>query len=291
MSSEQDPILRKLVNWGSNRPSVRAVILTSTRTIPDASLDPFSDYDVIVVVTAVRPYYEDRSWLDVFGKVLVLYRDPMKADSGHDRFAYITQYEDGLKIDFTLWPVDILEKFASDPNLPDELDAGYLVLLDKDGLAADLKPPSYQAYIPSPPDRQTYETTVEEFFHETTYVAKLLWRDELMPAKYSLDYVMKSLHLHRMLVWYVEIDGGWKVKPGVLGKGLKKQLAPGTWHRLESTYVGADLEDNWTALFESVHLFRDVAEEVAKKLGYEYPHELEKRVVKYLQQAKNIDRS
>jgi aminoglycoside 6-adenylyltransferase len=95
---------------------------------------------------------------------------------------------------------------------------------------------------------------------------------------------MKSLYLHRMLVWYVEIEGGWKVKPGVLGKGLKKQLAPGTWHRLESTYVGADLEDNWTALFESVDLFRDVAEEVAKKLGYEYPHELEKRVVKYLQQ-------
>jgi len=291
MSSERDPILQKLVNWGSSRPSVRVMILTSTRAIPDASLDPFSDYDVIVVATAVRPYYEDRSWLEEFGKVLVLYRDPMKPDYGHDRFAYITQYEDGLKIDFTLWPVEILEMIGSDPNLPDELDAGYLVLLDKDGLAADLKPPSYQAYIPSPPDRQAYETTVEEFFHETTYVAKMLWRDELMPAKYSLDYVMKILYLRRMLVWYMEIDSGWKVKPGVLGKGLRNRLDPGTWRRLESTYAGADLEDNWTALFESVDVFRNVAKEVAIQLGYDYPDDLEKRVVRYLEQVKNIGRT
>lgn len=49
-----------------------------------------------------------------------------------ERSAYVTQYENGLKIDFSLWPVELLQQVVADPKLPNELDAGYQVLLDKD---------------------------------------------------------------------------------------------------------------------------------------------------------------
>jgi len=290
MSTGNDQIIQKLKDWGENRLSVRAMILTSTRSIPGAALDPFSDYDVIVVVRDVQPYYDDREWLEYFGKVLVLYRDPMSQYYDQNRFAYITQYEDGLKIDFTIWPVEILKKVVADPVLPEELDAGHLVLVDKDDRTTGLKSPTYRAYIPSAPDQLTFQTTVEEFFHETTYVAKLLWRDELMPAKYSLAYVMKLNYLRQMLIWNLEIENDWQLRPGVLGKGLKKQLEPEIWSRLLTTYVGPELEENWEALFSTIDLFRIVAIEVAKSLGLAYPHQLEKRIVTYLQGVRHLDR-
>jgi aminoglycoside 6-adenylyltransferase len=290
MNIKHDNNIQNLVNWGKKRASVRAVLLTSTRARPGAHLDPFSDYDVILAVTTVRPFYEDRNWLEDFGRVLVVYRDPIKREHDLERFAYITQYEDGLKIDFTLMTAGILKRLAEESTLPDELDVGYVVLLDKDALTARLKPPKYKAHIPSPPDENRFQRVIEEFFHETTYVAKLLWRDELMPAKYSLDYVMKQVYLRQMLEWYMEIDYNWTVNPGALGKGLKKLIGFELWTELETTYVGAGLKDNWSALFTSIELYRKVAISVADHLTYEYPIDLDYRVVTYLQAIRQLER-
>jgi aminoglycoside 6-adenylyltransferase len=290
MNVKHDNTIQKLVNWGEDHASIRAMLLTSTRARPDAHLDPFSDYDVILAVTTVRPFYEDRNWLEDFGRVLVVYRDPIKREYDLERFAYITQYEDGLKIDFTLMATGILKRLAEESTLPDELDVGYVVLLDKDGLTTSLEPPTYKAYIPSRPDENTFLTVIEEFFHETTYVAKLLWRDEIMPAKYSLDYVMKQVYLRPMLEWYMQLDNNWAIKPGALGKGMKKRIELELLSELVSTYVGPGLEDNWNALFRSIDLYRKIAIDVADHLAYEYPVDLDKRVVSYLQGVRQRER-
>jgi aminoglycoside 6-adenylyltransferase len=287
---KEDKIIQELIRWGEQRSSVRAMILTSTRTNPDAPTDVFSDYDVIVVVKNIQPYLEQDAWLGDFGRVLVVYRDPVRQEYGHDRFARITQYEDGTKIDFTIWPVEILLAVVQDRRLPDDLDVGYITLLDKDGLTQDLKAPTYTAYLPEPPSEDAYLSLVEVFFHEATYVAKNLWRDELMPAKYSLDYVMKQKKLRQMLEWRIEIDHNWSRKPGAYGKGLKRYLAPEIWSALENTYVGAGLEENWAALFNTIDLFRKVAIQIGDHLGYPYPNDLDRRVVNYLQKVNNLNR-
>ena len=285
----RDPVIQKLVRWGENHSCVRAMLLTSTRAIPDAQLDLFSDYDLILVVTDVAPYYESRTWLDEFGPVLVVYQDPLIPYFGFEKFAYITQYEHGLKIDFTIWPAEILHQVALAPTLPDDLDLGYLVLLDKDGLTKDLKSPTFRAYDPTPPDDRSFHRVIEDFFHETTYVAKLLWRDELLPVKYSLDNVIKLNYMRQMLEWQIGLEHDWDVKSGALGKGLKQNLNPEVWSELESTYTGADLEENWTALFTTIALFRKVALQVGEQLVYEYPNELDERMMNYLQKVKNLD--
>ena len=98
---------------------------------------------------------------------------------GHNKFAYITQYSDGLKIDFSIWPVEIVRYIVVNGILPDDLDVGYKVLLDKDELTKGLKASTYKAYIPEKPTEAEYHTLIEVFFHEATYVAKYLWRDDL----------------------------------------------------------------------------------------------------------------
>jgi len=284
--TSKDQIIQELVHWAEQRPSVRAMLLTSTRTHPGAPVDLFSDYDVILAVTDIAPFFQDRVWLEDFGPVLVVYQDPIKPIHGLDKFAYITQYKDGLKIDFTLWPVELLQWVATEPELPDDLDVGYAVLLDKDGLTDGLQPPTHTAYIPTPPTEAAYQDVIQEFFHEATYVAKHLRREDLMAAKYNLDHAMKLKNLRQMLEWRIEIDHNWSVKPGAYGRGLKKRLSPEMWSALQSTYVGAGTEENWTALFNTIALFRQVAREVGNHLGYAYLDDLDRQVVVYLQKVK-----
>jgi aminoglycoside 6-adenylyltransferase len=214
----------------------------------------------------------------------VAYWDPIHPDPdyGIERTANVVQYADGLKLDFTLWPVALLERIARAPSLPVELDAGYRVLVDKDGLAADLRAPTYAGYIPAPPDEVTYQATVNDFFVDAPYVAKCLWRDELLPAKWCLDYDMKHVYLRPMLEWRMECDHGWAAPAGALGKGLKRRLPPALWAELEGAYAGAGIADNWEALFRTMALFGRVAREVAARLGYAYPEDLDRRVTAYV---------
>ena len=287
---EEQAVVARLIRWAENDPRVRAMVLTSSRAIPHAPTDLFSDYDVILALTEVRPFFEDRDWLEAFGRVLVLYRDPLQPDRGFLRSGYVTQYESGLKIDFSLWPVEILQQVVADPQLPEEFDAGYRVLLDKDHLTEGLEPPTYRAYIPAPPNEAEYRTVVELLFHEATYAAKHLWRGDLMAAKYNLDIGMKQEDLRVMLEWLIELDHDWSIKPGPYGRRMKRWLRPGLWAELEGTYTGPEPEANWEAIFRTIALFRKVAMEVGERLGYAYPQELDRRAVAYLAKVRNLDR-
>jgi aminoglycoside 6-adenylyltransferase len=57
-------------------------------------------------------------------------------------------YQQYVKIDYSIWPVELLERIAAEAFLPDQLDVGYRVLLDKDQRTAGWKQPSYQVHIP-----------------------------------------------------------------------------------------------------------------------------------------------
>jgi aminoglycoside 6-adenylyltransferase len=279
-SQPPDDMVRSLVQWADQQDAVRAMLLTSTRAIPHAPLDALSDYDVILVVPDIHPFATDRRWIGDFGEVLVAYWDPLEIDpdTGIEQTGNVVQYVDGLKIDFRIWPVALLDAIHRLPALPAELDAGYRVLADKDRLTAGLRVPTYTGYIPAPPDEATFLTNVNDFFIGVPYVAKCLLRDELLPAKWCLDYDMRYVYLLPMLEWRMECDHDWSASPGNNGKGLKKRLPPDIWNQLEGTYAGAGIEDNGEALFRTIAFYRRVARDVAEHLGYVYPEDLDRRV-------------
>jgi len=276
---------KRIIEWAESQAEVRAVLLTSTRAVPNAYVDALSDHDVILVVQSLQPFVEDRTWINDFGDVLVVYWDPVHPDPdfGIEKIANVTQYASGLKIDFTLWPVSLFEKIVAAPALPAELDAGYRVLLDKDRLTTAILPSTGKAYIPKPPTLEAYLTWINDFFSDAPYVAKCLWRGELLPVKWCLDYDMKHVYLRQVLEWRAEMHHNWSVPVGSLGKGLKKYLPLDIWTELEKCYAGARPEDNWQALANTMALFRRVAIEVGTHLGYAYPYELDERVTAYVQ--------
>ena len=140
---EEPQVTTKLIQWAEGRSAIRAMLLTSTRAVPfpNAPVDNFSDYDVVLFVDDIHPFHEERSWLQDFGEVLVAYWDRiyLDPDFGIEKFGNVTQYADRLKIDFTLCPLEMLRNIVRAPSLPAELDAGYRILLDKDHLTDGMK--------------------------------------------------------------------------------------------------------------------------------------------------------
>ena len=285
--SEAD-VIERLIHWAELQPAIRALLLYSSRADPAAPVDLFSDYDLLLAVTDIHPFHTDTGWLEEYGEVLVVFRNPIDQKHGFACFGYITHYRDGVKIDYGFYPVEFLRWAAQQPHLPDDLDHGYRVLLDKDHLTDGLPLPTCTAHIVHPPAEDEYRAVVEEFFNDALYVAKNLWRDNLFAVKLSLDHIMKYHCLGKMLIWRAASRPDQQEKPGTIDTRVKPHVEPGQWAELEGTYVGADLEANWEALFGTVQLFRSVAREVAGYLGYTYPAELDQGVSERLKAVKNL---
>lgn len=284
---QEKDVLDQLVAWGTAHSLIRAMILTSSRTRPDGPVDLLSDYDLILVVSDVRPFAFDTAWVSDYDQPMVRWSDQ---STMYDLATYFRGviYQNYVKIDYSIWPVELLDCIAAESYLPAEFDAGYRVLLDKDQRTAGWELPSYQAYIPARPTGEEYEALVEEFWWGATYVAKSLWRDDLAFTKWMLDQDLKIVTLRRMLEWYIEIDHDWSVKPGVLGRGLKQLLPAEIWLEFASTYVPLDIEETWESLDRLIALFRKVALAVGNALGYSYPQQVDDQVSACLQAIREL---
>ena len=275
-------MIGKIQKWAKDQANIRAVLLTSSRAREDKTVDHLSDYDIEIYVTDTKPYTKNDEWIHTFGEVMILL--PEKRDLlGTEQASRLAIYKDGTKVDFTIAHIDILAKIKSLPSLPDWLDDGYKVLLDKGNLTINLKKPGYKAYIPRKPSEKEYQDLIKEFWWETTYVAKNLYRNEIFSAKYSSDYVIRYKILVKMLEWYVQIKRGWRCSTGYVGRGLKKLLSQDEWDELQGIFTGADTKENWQALFNTIKFFRKLAGEVAKDLGYKYPDELDRNMAGYIE--------
>ena len=280
-------VVDKLIAWGKAHQLIRAMILTSSRTRQDGPVDLLSDYDLILAVSDVGPFAFDDAWISEYGISMVRWGDQGEMHNLATYFRGVV-YQNYVKIDYSIWPVELLERISAEAFLPDQLDVGYRVLLDKDQRTAGWKQPSYQAHIPARPTEAEYQALVEEFWWSTTYVAKSLWRDDLVFAEWILDRDLKLETMRRMLEWRIEIDHNWSLKPGIYGRGLKQLLPPDIWSKFVSTWVSLDFEETWAALDRVIALFRQVASDVGNALGYTYPQGVDDQVSAYLEAIREM---
>ena len=284
---DANTVIQKITEWAEGDENIRAILLTSSQVSGD--IDPLSDFDVELYVSDPTPFLGDPVWQEYLGEVMV--RLPTEDERSDDeRFGRLVIHANGTKVDYSIYRHEALVEMVNTQRPHPLLDLGFRVLLDRDGFAARLPAPSYRAEIPERPTAQEFADTVEEFFWETSYVAKNLWRDELWPWKYSFEFVMKLKLLRRMLEWHVEVAKDWNLRTGVLGRRLKRQLDPRTWRELEATFAGPGVSDNWNAMFATIDLFRRIAQGVARELEFTYPQALDERVCAYLEKIRDLER-
>jgi aminoglycoside 6-adenylyltransferase len=280
-------VMEELVTWGGAEDEIRALVLTSTRAQEDDSADALSDYDLIVAVRDRDDFVARDGWVGARGPKLVSWGDEDELLGERTTFRGVV-YPDGVRVDFTIWPAVLLDRIAEADAVPDDLDLGFRVLLDKDGSTARWATPTCRAHIPKRPIQAEFEAVVDEFWWSTTYVAKALWRGEVVFAKFVLDQDAKLGALRRVLEWRIELDHDWSLLPGVYGRRLERLLPADLAAELHATYTGAAIEENWEALFRTAALFRRVATEVAAALGYRSPIEVDRAMTAQLEAVRRM---
>lgn len=290
IETDEADVIARIVDWARAEVAIRAVVLNGSRANPRAALDVLSDYDIALFVGDAGWLAGGEHWTGGFGMPLLRVedREPLH---GIDTLNSMVLYDEGAKIDYSVWPVALAARIRETGKLPPDLDLGYRGLLDKDGLTANWPPPTHTAYAPTKPSAQEYQALIEEFWFVATYVAKYLWREELLTAKVILDYELKYLLLRKLLDWRIAIDRQWAVASGFFARGLQRYLDDATWVRLAATYVGLGREENWAALFATLDLCRDVARDAGHHLGYEYPRGLDEKMTAYLRQIQHLSRN
>lgn len=261
---------------------IRAVILNGSRANPNAQRDIFQDFDIVYVVTEVEPFMHDLEWIRRFGEMMIMQLpDEMADDQDSLRagYAYLMQFMDGNRIDLTIYPLAQLGAM--------ERDSLSVLLLDKDGVVEPYPSPDESDYLPQPPTAKQFFECCNEFWWVSPYVAKALWRDEILYAKQLMEQTLRE-QLMKCLVWYIGNKTGFVVNTGKGGKHFLRYLAPAQWEMLMQTYADADRERTWDALLVMGELFRTVAAAVAEAFRYEYPYSDDERVTAHLRHVRTL---
>lgn len=283
MRSAQE-MLDLILETAVNDDRIRAVLMTGSRTSPDASRDIFQDFDITYLVTDVASFRQDSAWIDRFGERIILQmpeamQDPPPEDDGH--FAYLMQFADGNRLDLTLFPLDRLAAY--------ERESLTTLLLDKDGRFEPFPPPDESDFLPHPPTAKAFADCCNEFWWVSTYVAKGLWREEIIYAHTLLDQVVRE-QLMKMLAWHIGIRTDFSRSQGKFGKYYQRYLEPELWDMLLQTYADADVDHTWDALETMCRLFRIATRSVAARFGFAYPEE-DERVTAHLKHVRQLPKT
>ena len=283
MRSEQE-MLELIVDTAKEDERIRAAIMNGSRANPNAPRDPFQDFDVVYIVTDVAPFRHNYEWVSRFGEIMIMQmpedmQDPPPSQDGS--FAYLMQFTDGNRIDLTIFPLADLNELGEDSLT--------VVLLDKDGWFEPLAPANESDYLPRPPTAKAFADCCNEFWWVCPYVAKGLWREEILYAKYHLDHFVRD-QLMKMIVWHIGISTHFSCNPGKYGNYLRQYLEPELWKLLLGTYADAGYEHTWNALTTMCELFRHLGIQVAGHFGFGYPHEDDERVRAHLAHVRDLPR-
>jgi aminoglycoside 6-adenylyltransferase len=281
MRTEQE-MLDLILDTARQDDRIRAVVMNGSRANPNAPHDRFQDFDVVYFVTDVEPFKYNLEWIKRFGEIMIMQmpedmQNPPPALNGG--FVYLMQFTDGNRIDLGINPLTFIDEIVSDSQS--------IVLLDKDGRIPALAPASDRDYLPKAPTAKAFDDCCNEFWWVSAYVAKGLWRKEILYAKYFLDHYVRD-QLTLMLEWFIGLRTQFSRSPGKFGKYVQQYLDPEQWELLLDTYSDASYENTWSALFATGALFRQMALQVAGHFGFEYRHEDDRRVSAHLEHVHHL---
>lgn len=275
MRSEKE-IMELILGVAEKDERVRAVAMNGSRTNSNVPKDSFRDYDIVYLVSDLQSFLNRTDWVNVFGKRIIMQTpEDMKMFPPElgGRFTYLMLFEDGNRIDLMLIPIEEKDIYCSEDGLT-------VVLLDKDGKMPKLSEPTDKDYWVKKPSAEFFADCCNEFWWVSTYVAKGLWRQEILYAYDHLNNVREMLLT--MLEWKVGIDTNFSLSVGKNSKYLKTYLENDIWERLMKTYPNGEYESVWNSLFEAIDLFEQVAIEIASILEYQYPFKDANKVKQYL---------
>lgn len=265
MMRTEEQIYELVLNFAKSDERIRMVTLEGSRTNVHIPPDEFQDYDITFFVTDMDSFTADDAWLQIFGKRLILQKpEDMELFPAAERgFSYLMLFEDDVKMDLTLLPLDLTEEYFMWDKL-------VKVLLDKDGRVVSPPVPTDADYHLKCPTARMFDDCCNEFWNTVTYVVKGLCRREILFAIDHMNEIVRKEML-RMVSWLVGTEQGFDFSIGKNYKFLDQYVTDELWKRILDTYRMDSYTHMWESLEQCMVLFREVSREVARRLEYPYP--------------------
>ena len=248
---------------------VAAVAMSGSRTNPKTPKDEFQDYDVVYVVDDLDNLTSDLSWLDQFGKRII----EQEVTLGHRRL-YLMLFEDGNRIDLTLFPKEYIQEWV-------DSEAGFTILEDTENL--------FEAYFPNPErywitsaTETDFEKACNEFWWVSAYVVKGICRNQLIYATDHL-YGICQQELLKVFAWQVASDKG-TVDVGNNYKYLFNYLPTEKEKEFLDLLDFSSIEKLSQSLLATMQLFHREAQRLAQKLGFDYDKEVAEKMIQYAEE-------
>lgn len=268
----------ELVAWAERVAEIRAILVVGSQARQIKPADEYSDLDISLYVT--RNHAQETEfylqWMRNFAPVWMI------LEEHHDETkSWLILYQGGIKVDFSVTPISMLQPLIDDQYLWDDQQRGYNILLDKDGIVAQLPTPTPFAPLPyTPPTQAQFIQRVEGYFYGAVYLAKQIKRSNLWKAKWA-DQIQQRMLLE-MLEWHAHATHDSPVDTYYRGDFMRDWVSEATWRELHDVFAHFEAADSRKSLIASVRLFTRLTEETAAKLGYDYPQRVITEVIDYI---------
>jgi len=274
-------LVDRIVGLAQEDDDIRAVILEGS-IVAGGQVDELSDYDINVFTRDCARYLTDDRWMGQIGEVLVYQKEQLVF---YDTVmpSRLVVFRDCPRVDFSFWPAAALHEMVQGHKQYESYRNGYVVLVDKDGLAAQLPPPDGEGFRILPPSRDTFLQELYDFWFEAYCVGKYLSRGDLWYAKMVENGYIKQ-HMYRMVLWHHQAARGWPRDPllHTEGKRFERWASPELLAEIGRCFSAYDVEGTWASLFAMVKLFGRLARQTARQLEISYPEHKEQQVIDYL---------
>ena len=274
---------QNFVAWAGDRADIRAALVVGSRARREPPPDEWSDLDFILYAADPAVYAADPGWLAALGEVWLPHRNETFAGEAE----WLVLFAGGLKADFVLSTArGTLPQLVDQSPYHGVLRRGVRVLFDKDAPGRQLTLPAAWLTPPPPPAQAEFLALVNQALLTATRTARLLKRGELWPAKQQCDTELKRCLL-TMLEWRARASHGADYDTWYDGRYLQQWADPPALAALPSTFAAYDIASVWLALFATLDLFRRLAGEVAERLGYAYPRQVERPIRAWVEKLGN----
>lgn len=262
--------LARLSTWLATRRDVACALLVGSQARVERPADEWSDVDIVLVADEPAALLDDPGWVAELGVPLATFVEPTLLGQRERRVLF----SDGLDVDFTVLPPPVALAFLDEQEsiTGTVLRRGVRVLADRDGLGARvLEIAGTPLAAPAPPSPGEFNEAVNEFWYRVLWTARKLRRGELWLVTESMNGRLRQLVLTQ-LRWQAEAQGidAWHE-----GRFVERWASPEVRARLGAIVAPYDADKLPGALNAIADLFRELATDVAARLDFDYPDELE----------------
>jgi aminoglycoside 6-adenylyltransferase len=297
--SAYEELIKQFVRWAYTKSDIHMALVVGSRARRDHPADGWADLDIMTFTTHPKYYLSQTDWMTDIGNVWVKTRHRTVGNDAE----WLVTFEGGFDVDFvfstyrrTQWQMILwlTEHFTGLRRFLPKQIAHYLqlgaqtmsrgvrVLVDKDNLASSmLHFMDYYTSISQPPSRTAFVELVEYFWCMAEKMAKKICRGELYVACLWCNYLHRTAVLP-MLEWHGRASHDWSYDTWQEGRFLEEWADKRALNELAKTFPHYNEEDIQSSLITMMGLFRWLAIETAKQLGYPYPLTIDETITAYI---------